>query len=239
MPPAALEGFRSAAAIPLIQDQEVFGIFQLYIDRVITPDENTIAILDAIGERVAPIFRSSMAFEQSLSNALTDSLTSLPNERAFFMILENQLAESQRYRDERPITILTIDIKDFAEANSNFGHATGDRVLNFVAGNVRHQLRKMDFLARSVNDEFVVILPTASEKTALDIIERIKTCFADNPFEISENESIKVWLNFGWATFWKDGEPAQQLLQNAQLRKQQAKSAEPSKVLWFPKEYVN
>lgn len=239
MPPDALQSFHSAAAIPLILDQDVFAVFQIYTGSRIKPDENTKAILEAVGERVAPIFRSSMAFEQSLSNALTDSLTSLPNERAFFMILENQLAESQRYRDERPITVLTIDIKGFAEANANFGHATGDRLLNFAADNLKRQLRKMDFLSRMVNDEFVVILPTASEKTALDIIERIKTSFANNPFEISDEESIKVWLNFGWATFWKDGETARQLLQNAQLRKQQAKSAEPSKVLWFPKEYVN
>lgn len=239
MPPDTLKDFCSAAAIPLIHDQDVFGVLQLYTESEITPDEYTKDVLDAIGERVAPILRSSMAFEQSLSNALTDSLTSLPNERAFFMILENQLAESQRYRDERPLTILAIDIKDFTEANSSFGHATGDRVLNFVGRLVREQLRKMDFLARSANDEFVVILPTASERIALDVVERIKTCFANNPFEISEDETIKVWLNFGWATFWKDGETAQQLLHNAQLRKQQAKSAEPVNVLGFPKEYVN
>lgn len=165
-------------------------------------------------------------------------MTNLPNERAFFMILESQVAESQRYR-ERPLTVLAIDIKDFSSANLKFGHAAGDRILEFTAELIKENLRRMDFLARSINDEYIVILPTASEKTALDIIDRIKAGVTKTQFEVSPGETYAVWLNFGWATFWKDGETAQQLLQNAQLRKRQAKSAEPSKVLWFPKEYVN
>ncbi len=238
VPAGNSEGFRSSAAIPLIHDQRVFGVLQLFTDYKITADEETICILEAIGEHAAPIFKSSFAFEESLSNALTDPLTNFPNQRALFVVLESQVAESQRFR-ERPLAVLAIDIKDFSAANLKFGHATGDRILVFTAKLLKEHLRKMDFLARSVNDEYLAILPTAPEKTALDIVERIKAGFAKTPFKVSEGETINVRLNFGWATFWKDGEIAQQLLQNAQLRKQQAKSAEPNKVLWFPKEYVN
>ena len=234
-----LEGFRSAAAIPLLLDEKVFGVFVLFMDRAIKNDENTLDLLGSICEHVTPVFRSSMAFEQSISSALTDALTGLPNERAFYMILENQLAESMRYRDERPLTVLAIDIKGFAEVNEDLGHRTGDRMLEFTGERIKEQLRKMDFLARTGNDEFAVILPTAGEKTALEIMDRIKIVFAETPFAFSEEENVKIWLNFGWATFWKDGETANQLIRNAQLRKQQAKSEEPAGVLWFPKEYVN
>lgn len=239
MPPDALHSLRSAVAVPLTHENEVFGVLQLYSESDFAADESSRENLAAIGERVAPLLLGSMAFERSLSNALTDTLTNLPNERAFFMILENQLAESLRFRDDRPLTVLTLDIMNFAEANANYGHAAGDRILGFAANEIGRHLRKMDFLARSVNDEFIVILPTAPEKTAFEIIERIRNGLAATPFPVSDTEEIKIWLNFGWATFWKDGETAQQLLQNAQLRKQQAKSEEPSKVLWFPKEYVN
>lgn len=239
MPEANLDGIRSAVAIPLLSENEAFGVLVLYSTSPSNTSPAAVQLLEAVGERIAPIFRASMAFEQSLSTALTDPLTSLPNERAFFMILENQLAESHRHRDDRPLSVLVLDVKGFSDMNSDYGHAAGDDLLSFVADGVKEQLRKMDFLARSVNDEFLVILPTANEKKALEIVERIKARFADSPFAIAENENIKIWLNFGWATFWQDGETPHQLLQNAQLRKQQAKSAEPSKVLWFPKEYIN
>jgi len=239
MADGALTGLRSAVAIPLMHDQRPFAVLTLYRDEPLKVDSNLEQMLHGIGERVAPLFLSSISFERSLSNALTDSLTNLPNERAFFMVLENQLAESQRFRTERPLTVMSIDIKNFAEVNQNFGFAAGDRILTFAAENLASQLRKMDFLSRSVNDEFLIILPTASEKFAAEIMQRIRDNFAGKVFSVTEAEEIKVWLNFGWATFWQDGETAEQLLQHARVRKQQAKAEEPSKVLWFPKEYVN
>ena len=239
MPDEAIAGLRSAIAIPLLHNEQAFAVFVLYRDERLQVDDTIRATCRAIGNRVAPLFLSSISFERSISNALTDSLTNLPNERAFFMVLENQLAESQRFRSERPLTVMSVDIKNFSDANQNFGFAAGDRILAFAAENLASQLRKMDFLSRSVNDEFLIILPTASEKFASDIMQRIKNHFAAEVFSVSETEDIKVWLNFGWATFWQDGETADQLLQHARIRKQQSKAEEPSKVLWFPKEYVN
>jgi diguanylate cyclase (GGDEF)-like protein len=239
IPDSAVDGLRVAYAIPLLHDEKPFAVLVLYAEGEIRTDPETQLILEAIGRRVAPLFLSSLSFERTLSNALTDSLTSLPNERAFYMVLENQLAESQRHRDERPLTILSIDIKDFADTNQSYGFAAGDRMLAFTAEGLASQLRKMDFLSRATNDEFLIILPTASEKFGSEIIQRIRHRFASEAFAISETDHTKVWLNFGWATFWKDGETAEQLLQNARIRKQQAKAEEPSKVLWFPKEYVN
>jgi diguanylate cyclase (GGDEF)-like protein len=239
LPERALADSRSAVAIPLRHDGQAFAILVLYTTEPITGIEDLHPTFEAIGERVAPLFLSSISFDRSISNALTDTLTCLPNERAFYMVLENQLAESQRFRTERPLTVLTIDIKNFADANQSFGFAAGDRILSFTAEHLTSQLRKMDFLSRSSNDEFLIILPTATAKFAAEIIDRIRERFATVPFTVSDTDEIKVWLNFGWATFWQDGETAEQLLQNARVRKQQAKAEEPAKVLWFPKEYVN
>lgn len=235
----ALGQFSSSAAIPLFDKGEVFGVLQFFFEEAQHFDEASEAVLDAVGERVGPLFIGSFAFERTLSNALTDKLTNLPNERAFFMILENQLAESQRYRDERPLAIAAIDIKGFAEINKHYGHSTGDTILSFVAEQISVQLRKMDFLARSVNDEFLLILPTAGEKTVKEILDRIERSFVEHGCVITEEETVRVGLNFGSAAFWTDGETAQQLLRTAQMRKHQSKAMEPAKVIWFPKEYVN
>ncbi len=238
--PQRLKGFASAAAVPLVNDDgEVFAVFELFTEERVERDDETVRLLEAIRSHLTPIFRGSLAFERSLSSALTDTLTGLPNERAFYMVLENQLAESLRHRDDRPLTVLSIDIRDFGAVNSMLGHAAGDRMLEFAGARISEHLRKMDFLARTVNDEFSVILPTASEKVAFEIIERIRQGFIQNEFEISDGEGVSVALNIGWATFWKDGETADQLVRAAQQRKRQAKCEEPAGVLWFPKEYVN
>ncbi|MDQ6787708.1 MAG: GGDEF domain-containing protein, partial [Acidobacteriota bacterium] len=195
--------------------------------------------LESIAERVTLLFLSSLAFERNVANALTDTLTDLPNERAFYLVLENQIAESQRLREERPLTVLTLDIKNFADLNEKLGHSVGDRILTFVADTIKEQLRQMDFLARATGDEFLVVLPTASNETAAEIVGRIEKAFALKAFEISRQEKKYLQLNFGIATFLRDGETAGQLLQAAHLRKQQTKAPGKSSVLLFPREYVN
>jgi len=234
-----VKDFQTAISAPLFRNDEIMGVIQLYGGKIESFDNKSLELLEAVSERVAPLFAGSMAFERSLSNALTDSLTALPNERAFYLVLENQIAESTRFQLERPLTILSIDVNNFSDFNQKFGHATGDRFLAFAGDIIKNQLRQMDFLARSAGDEFLAVLPTASDKIASEIIERIERAFVTKPFEIIEQEKVFLKLNFGAATFGRDGETAQQLLKTAILRKQQAKSTEPSKVLWFPKEYAN
>ncbi len=239
LPPNALKDLSCAIAVPLIKNAQVFGVLELFGDPKTNFDENSITLLEAIGERIAPLFANSLTFEQNLSNALTDALTNLPNERAFFLVLENQIAESVRFPEVRPLSILTIDLKNFTEVNQKFGFATGDRVLTFAGEIIKQQLRQMDFLARSSGDDFLAVLPTASEKIASEIIFRIERSLMVKTFEISGGIDIKINLNFGTASFGKDGETAQRLLAVALLKKQQQKSVEPHKVLWFPSEMAS
>jgi diguanylate cyclase (GGDEF)-like protein len=233
-PVETMSGLKSAIAAPLYRGSDIFGVLQLYGNREIILGESSLRLLDAIAERFSPLLLSSLAFEQNLSSALTDSLTNLPNERAFYLVLENQIAESQRYRDERPLTVLTIDIKNFAEINQKYGHSTGDNILYFAAEVIKNQLRRMDFLARSMSDEFLTVLPTASEEITQEIIERLNNIFNTSPFEISPDNKIIVQLNYGTATFWQDGETPHDLLKIAHLRKQKQKTSDNSKIIQFP-----
>lgn len=231
--------FQSSAALPLVRNGEIFAVLQLFSKKQTAFIGDSITHLEAIRERVTPVIVRSQSFERSLSNALTDPLTELPNERAFFLVAENQIAEAQRNREGRSVSVLTIDIKYFNDVNEKYGHATGDRLLNFVAQKIKEQLRQMDFFTRASNDEFLVIMPTATAKVVGEIVERIETEFVGCRFSVNDRQSVRVDLNFGAATFWHDGETAPLLLATARERKEQSKTAIPNKVVWFPKEYVN
>ncbi len=233
-----LKKLKSAIAAPLAQNGRTYGVLTLYAAEN-DLNQKSLRLLEAVGERVAPLFANSRVFEENLSNALVDALTKLPNERAFYMILENQLAEAQRFRDQRPLTVLTVDIVNFGELNLRYGHSTGDCLLEYAAELIKSQLREMDFLARSSGDEFLAALPTATEQTASEIVNRIERKFVSKPFEISKRETINLELKFGAASFWHDGETAGELLACARLRKDQTQNAENNNILFFPKEYVN
>ncbi len=230
---------RPAAAVPLKDGSELFGILHLDFEMNYDVVDVDLHLLEAIGTRAAPLLLSSINYEQSRANAITDSTTDLPNERAFFMVLESQVAEAQRRGSTRPLTILALDVRSFDEINKRFGHAAGDEVLGFVAQMIKDNLRQMDFLARSAADEFVVVLPTASKEISHDIIARIQTGFFGRKLKMSDRDSVEVELNIGWAAFGSDGETPETLLRVARERKMQTKSLSPNKVLWFPTEFAS
>jgi diguanylate cyclase (GGDEF)-like protein len=227
----------SVAVLPLSKGTYMFGALRLYLEPTHLPKDEMIESLPAVGQRVSAMIQACIEAERTISNALTDATTDLPNERAFYLILENQLAECQRKLD-RPLTVLAIDIKSFDEMNQRFGHASGDRILNFAANLIKDSLRQMDFFARSTADEFLIVLPTASKEISHDIITRIQTSFFGNKLKISDSNSVEIGLNFGWSAFGTDGEDADLLLKTARLRKSESKSPS-SKVLWFPSELVS
>lgn len=238
-PADVVDIFSSAAAVPLRSRGEAFGVLVLYSNGAHDLNEGVGELLTAVAERVAPLFANSAAFEQNVANAMTDTLTNLPNERGFFLVLENQLAESVRNRDERPLSVLAMDIRGFDDVNQKYGHTTGDRLLAFASLQIKKQLRQMDVLTRSLGDEFLAVLPTASEKICNDVVDRIKRAFVVTQFELEPGHHINLEINFGAATFWKDGETAEHLLKTARIKKSHQKSPEPSKVIFFPKEFVN
>lgn len=234
-----LRGLKSAAAVPLSRGGEVFGVLQVFGKVENAFDQNSLLLLEAVGERIVPLLSSSQSVERNLSSALTDSLTALPNERAFYLILENQIAEAIRLPEKSNLSVLVMDIKKFDELNKTYGHTVGDKILTFTARTIKNQLRQMDFLSRSVNDEFFAVLPTADHEMTEKIIRRIEKIFLLDSFQISEQSKINIGLNFGFASFNADGETANQLLKIALLKKRQSKSREDGNVLWFPKEFVN
>lgn len=230
----ALRGSLSGAAFPLSVDGEPIGCLVLYSAVRNFFGGAVLENSEAAASRIAPLVASSFSFKQSIDNALTDPVTSLPNERGFFLVLESQVAESLRFRETRPLTVLAVDIAGFSEFNDERGHAAGNLLLSHVASGVKSQLRQMDVLTRSSGDEFLAILPTANESVAEEIVARIKRHFETLPFVQGSDGERRVSLNFGTATFWRDGETATALLSCARTRKQELKVGD-GKLLFFPR----
>jgi diguanylate cyclase (GGDEF)-like protein len=222
------------AAVPLKSGDQVFGVLRLIFEEPVCIDRST---LKAIGDRVSPVILCSLSMERSRANALTDVTTDLPNERAFHVILENQVAGAQR--DQCPLSILAVDIKDFSDHNRRFGHPAGDRILNFAAQTIKDSLRQMDFIARSYGDEFLIVLPKATSQITDDIVRRIRSAFLGQTLKLSDVDSVQVELNFGSASFGPDGQTPAQLLTAARVRKTEAKNRGDSKVVFFPSQVVS
>lgn len=88
--------------------------------------------------------------------ALHDTLTGLPNRRAFEESLSRAVLDTRLGR--RQHALLALDIDHFKSVNDTRGHAAGDRVLRDLARLLQSHLPEGDMLARMGGDEFAVIL---------------------------------------------------------------------------------
>src|SRR5207237_8443620 len=143
--------------------------------------------------------------------ALTDQLTELPNARGFYMMLEQRLAECQRLGRES-LAVMSMDVDNFKKINDQWGHAVGDRLLASVARVIRKELRQMVILSRYAGDEFVAILPMASQTMSEAVAERIRAAVAAHKFSVRTGKNVEVAISAGVACFPANGETTEELL---------------------------
>jgi diguanylate cyclase (GGDEF)-like protein len=82
--------------------------------------------------------------------------------------LKRQLVDSldESIRQKQPLSLLVLDLDNFASINQNFGHAEGDAVLQALSHLLLLNLRRQDLLCRLAGDRFVVLLPNTGERQA-------------------------------------------------------------------------
>ncbi len=110
----------------------------------------------------------------------TDLLTSLPNRRAF----ESELLQAATQPGSRsPLcTMMLIDVDDFVNVNTDYGHQGGDMILRQVASKIKHLVRGRDMVARYGGDSFAVMLTSTTLHDALPVAERIRKLLEDATF---------------------------------------------------------
>ncbi len=124
--------------------------------------------------------------------AIRDPLTHLYNRRFLDEVVKRE--EARARRSGKPISLLMIDLVAFREVNNRFGHVVGDRVLKKAGAVMEKQLRKTDTLFRYGGDEFLVVMPEATEQQANEIASRITQAIDTCDFGLSLAVSLKTGI---------------------------------------------
>ncbi len=104
--------------------------------------------------------------------ALEDPLTGLGNRRS----AERRLGSMPL--GDAPLSLAVVDVDRFKEVNDDTSHSHGDEVLRRVADLLREHCRTGDEVYRWAGDEFLVVLPEATENQALMAMERLRAAVA-------------------------------------------------------------
>ncbi len=130
--------------------------------------------------------------------ATIDFLTGLHNRRFFEEQLE--LAVERAKRDKIPFSLIIMDLDFFKKINDQYGHLTGDQVLQQVARLIRENVRKVDIPARYGGEEFAIIMPGTGLEGALSAARRLKRSIEEHNFGW-EARPIKITASMGVGTY--------------------------------------
>ena len=161
--------------------------------------------------------------------AYYDGLTDLPNRRMFNDHLNAKIIQAKG--NNKPLTMMYLDMDRFKYINDSLGHHTGDRILQDIAKRLKESVREDDFVARIGGDEFNILLPETSRESGLEIAETIMDRF-NSPFYL-DNYEFFITTSIGISVFPYDGEDSITLMKNADAALYRAKEQGKNKVKIF------
>ena len=130
--------------------------------------------------------------------SVTDKLTGLFNRHLFDQTLKSEINKARRYTYELSIIILDLDY--FKKINDNYGHLTGDAVLQCLANLIHEHFRSTDTCARWGGEEFIILVPHLDLQKAIQLAEKLRVTIENATFP----EDIHITASIGVASLRED-----------------------------------
>jgi diguanylate cyclase (GGDEF)-like protein len=228
-------GLGSIALIPLLRQQGLEGSVNFgsrdpqRFTRHLATD-----FLEQLGAIAAFAVENTMNRARLLRSGITDFLTGWHNRRYLHERLREELARARRQGTN--LACLIVDVDHFKTVNDRHGHLIGDLVLRETAQRIEAQVRGSDASARFGGDEFVVLVPEASDAQVVTLAERIRSGVAASTVTPPGEEPVRITVSIGGASvrpsdYALDARPlAEALLESADSALYRAKEAGRNRV---------
>lgn len=126
-----------------------------------------------------------------------DMLTGAYNRRTLMPVIEQAIAQAQRY--DWVCSMLVIDVDGLTCINDSFGWDAGDQVLQSLVSQLQSTKRTADFLARMGDDQLALFLPETNRDQALLAAQRVLNLARATVIHV-DNQQLNFSVSIGAAT---------------------------------------
>lgn len=219
---------RSLMSVPMAVGGKVVGILRLD-----SPQENYFAtedmrLLSTVSDLGAVAIENAYFYERIEDLAIRDSLTGLFLRRHLLDRLSQEM--SRELRRQKELSFLMIDLDDFKKYNDTFGHTAGDIVLKTVGVILMDVFNDPgNIVCRHGGEEFSVLLPDCSKQRAVKLAETVRERIEAETI-VLRRKKTHMTVSIGVATFPKDAQMKEELIQQADLSLYKAKEEGKNRV---------
>lgn len=118
-------------------------------------------------------------------HSLTDFITGLYSAKYMKKQIKHQLLYSKK--NNKPFTVMMIDIRQFDQFNRQHGHQQGDILLREIGQVITMNIRDQDLACRYASDRFVVLLPNSTTTLAEAFAWHIDNSLANLAFKVGSD----------------------------------------------------
>jgi len=120
-------------------------------------------VLAAIAERIT---------REPDQSALHDSLTALHTRAVMLAAVEKEIRRAERFL--HPFAVILVDVDHLSAINAKHGYGFGDRVLERIGIVIRNYFREHDWVTRSSEDTFAILLPETVRANAESLADGLR-----------------------------------------------------------------
>jgi diguanylate cyclase (GGDEF)-like protein len=120
-------------------------------------------VLAAVAERIT---------REPDQSALHDSLTALHTRAVLLAALEKEMRRAERFL--HPFALILVDVDHLNTINARHGYGFGDRVLERIGIVIRNYFREHDWVTRSSEDTFAILLPETARANAESLADGLR-----------------------------------------------------------------
>lgn len=187
------------------QEIEISDMPSITLELVVTPirDAQTnqligrVIVAHDVTERKALENNLNQLTEKLLEQATRDPLTGVFNRRFLAEILDKEMAKAAR--EKTSVSIVMMDVDHFKKFNDTHGHKCGDLILQDLAKFLTENSRQGDIVCRYGGEEFVILMPGASDKDAFERAETWRRDYSSRSLQF-EGKELHITFSAGVAT---------------------------------------